>query len=84
MEAHQGEEGAHHDPAPLGLVIGRNVRRLRGRDKQATVARACGVSQSTIARIEQGQRLPAVDLLLALADYFGVTMDALVREPPAS
>jgi transcriptional regulator with XRE-family HTH domain len=35
-------------------------------------ARATGISYSTIAYIEQGRQIPALDTLLMLANYYGL------------
>lgn len=81
METPPEGEGIAEESARLRGILGRNVERFRGEELQETVARAIGVSQSTIARMEAGQRLPSVVVLKRLAAYFGTTMDALTEEP---
>jgi len=55
----------------------------------ATLRRAAGISQSELANMlkispsavgmyEQGRREPALDILAAMAEFFGVTIDFLV------
>lgn len=46
---------------------------------QRQVAEEIGVSNATISRLVSGSsRYPDVDVLLKLADYFGVTTDYLL------
>lgn len=45
---------------------------------QTEVADAIGVSQVAYGRYESGQREPSFDMLNALADYFGVSVDAVL------
>ncbi len=52
--------------------------RKASRLTQADVARAVGVSRTMIVRYESGERCPPLDILLKLADFFGVSLDYLV------
>ena len=45
------------------------------------VAAATGISKSTLSRVEQGQRRPTQELLLALAQAYRVPLDDLVGAP---
>lgn len=45
--------------------------------KQQDVADALGVSRSTYANYEAGRRAPDIDLLMNLADIYGITLDEL-------
>jgi transcriptional regulator with XRE-family HTH domain len=45
--------------------------------KQEELGRAIHLTKSTISRIESGDRSVSVDTLLALADYFSVSVDYL-------
>src|SRR4051794_17717769 len=45
------------------------------------VARATGISKSTMSRLETGQRRPTLELLLALSHTYRVTLDDLVAAP---
>lgn len=38
----------------------------------------CNISRVTYYRYESGERLPTLETLIALADYFGVSIDYLV------
>lgn len=42
------------------------------------LAQAIGVAHTTLARIEKNERKMSVPQAIALADYFGVTIDYLV------
>ena len=44
---------------------------------KANVAKALNIATSSMTYYEQGQTLPSIDKLYALADYYGVTMDWL-------
>ena len=44
---------------------------------QAEIAKLCGSSQATIAKIETGKALPSVKMLIWWADYFDVSLDYL-------
>ncbi|GAB4423711.1 MAG: hypothetical protein OHK0015_01590 [Chloroflexi bacterium OHK40] len=65
--------------------LGKKVRYLRERDglSQSELAQALGLSESSkgfISEIESGKKLPRAELLLRLADLFGVTTDYLLRD----
>ncbi len=44
---------------------------------QGELAKALGVSRSTISMYEQGVRMPTIEGMEAIADYFNVDMDYL-------
>lgn len=44
------------------------------------VAKATGISQSTLSDWKTGRAKPKVDKLLKLAEYFGVTVDYFLKE----
>jgi transcriptional regulator with XRE-family HTH domain len=65
-------------------AVGPRLRALR-RDRQFTLAELSGVtgiSVSTLSRLESGQRRPTLELLLPLAQAYGVPIDELVGAPP--
>lgn len=64
-------------------AVGPKLRSLRKqRDiTLADLARATGISQSTLSRLESGSRRPNLDLLLPLARAYGVPLDELVGAP---
>ena len=57
------------------------LRHMRGLS-QAALAKALGLSTSTIAMYEQGRREPSVSVIIALADALGVTIDYLLTGQP--
>lgn len=62
------------------LYLHENLRRFRN-DRNLTqeeVAGALGVSPQAVSRWETGAACPDVELLPALANFYGVTLDALV------
>lgn len=64
------------------LVNLRKVHRYRDIE-QADMAQRVGVSPSTFAAIERGERDPKLTVALKIADVLGVTIDELTgRKPP--
>ncbi|MEU2032516.1 helix-turn-helix domain-containing protein [Nocardia amamiensis] len=64
-------------------AVGPRLRALR-RDRGITlvdVAATTGVSESTLSRLESGQRRPTLELLLPLARVYDVPLDDLVGAP---
>lgn len=59
-----------------------NIRRAR-KIKQIEVAKALGVNQSTVSGWENGTREADYETLRRLADYLGVTVDALLGRSEA-
>ncbi len=59
-----------------------NIKDIRTRKglTQAEVASALGVSSVVYSRYETGSRQPSIDILIQLADIFGVTVDYLGRQ----
>ena len=63
------------------MKIGSNIAALR-KEKgitQEELANALGVSAQAVSKWENNSSCPAVSLLTDIADYFGVTVDALLR-----
>ena len=64
-------------------AVGPRLRALR-RDRGITLAdlaATTGVSESTLSRLESGQRRPSLELLLPLARTYDVPLDDLVDAP---
>ena len=57
-----------------------NIKDIRVRKglTQAEVASAVGVSSVVYSRYETGSRQPSIDMLVQMADIFGVTVDYLL------
>lgn len=56
-----------------------NIKRLRLQDglPQAQLAKALGVSKSTVSMWETGERTPTLETLEFIADYFNVDLNVL-------
>ena len=64
----------------MNLKIGENLRRFR-RERELTqeeVASHLGVSFQAVSKWERNEGYPDITLLPAIANYFGVTVDALI------
>jgi len=63
--------------------VGTRFKRLRTRRRLTLtrVANATGISKSTLSRLENGQRRPTLELLLALSRAYRVPLDDLVGAP---
>jgi transcriptional regulator with XRE-family HTH domain len=63
--------------------VGARLRHLRAQRgvTLTALARATGISKSTLSRLETGQRRPTLELLLPLAETYGVPLDDLVGAP---
>ena len=59
---------------PLNI---KDIRLLKGLT-QSDVAAALGVSSVVYSRYETGKRQPSIDMLIQMADIFGVTVDFLL------
>ena len=61
-------------------MLGSRIALLRRKAglSQSELARRLRISPSAVGMYEQGRREPAVDVLLAMAQIFGVTMDYLL------
>ncbi|GAB3713971.1 helix-turn-helix domain-containing protein [Nocardiopsis oceani] len=72
-----------HETEDVLDVVGARLRALR-RDRGITLADLAvttGVSESTLSRLESGQRRATLELLLPLARTYGVPLDDLVGAP---
>ncbi|MFJ6855630.1 helix-turn-helix domain-containing protein [Streptomyces sp. NPDC091271] len=49
----------------------------------AGISRATGISSSTLSRIETGRRKPTLEVVLQLAEEYGVSLDELAGTAPA-
>jgi transcriptional regulator with XRE-family HTH domain len=63
------------------ICLSFNIKHLRDLKKisQETLAESIGVNRTQIASYESGV-WPKPDILLAIADYFGVSIDSLLRK----
>lgn len=70
---YQGAEGVIMEEFPSRL---RKLRE-RQRRKQYVVSELCGLNRSSIRRYERGEREPGLKELIAISDYFEVSIDYL-------
>jgi transcriptional regulator with XRE-family HTH domain len=63
--------------------VGPRLKRLRAQRRMTLtgVAKATGISKSTLSRLETGGRRPTLELLLALSHAYRVPLDYLVGAP---
>lgn len=61
-------------------MLGPRIAALRHRSKmsQSELARQLGISASAVGMYEQGRREPSLDILVTMAEIFGVTTDYLL------
>ena len=62
------------------MTFAENLLRLRTERKlkQAELAQQAGIGQRAYQTYERGQREPTLSTLVALADYYDLTLDELV------
>jgi len=58
-------------------AIGKRLRELRGARSQQEVADATGVSKMAISGYEAGKRIPKDGMKIALANYYGKTVEEI-------
>lgn len=65
-------------------AVGSRLRAIRKQRERTLhdVAAETGISESTLSRLEAGLRRPTLELLLPLAQAYGVQMDELIGAPP--
>lgn len=52
--------------------------RLERRLTQAELQKQTGIEQALLSKYENGQRVPTTQALIALADFYGVSIDYLL------
>ena len=57
--------------------IAEKLVELRGEKTQAEVAENVGISLSTLAMYETGERIPRDEIKIRLANYYGTTVESL-------
>lgn len=62
------------------MKIGDRMKRLRAEKgiMQQQVCDALDIEQSTLANYENNRRVPKTDILVAIANFYGVPLDYLV------
>ncbi len=63
----------------MQINLGSKIRQLRHRDgrTQESLAEALGVTSQAVSRWESGGSYPDVEIMPAIANYFGITIDEL-------
>ena len=56
----------------------KNIRKER-KLNQLRVAMDLNISREALSHYENGKRSPDIDMLLKLSDYYGVSIDYLIR-----
>lgn len=71
------------DVAVIVYGIGPRLRAVRAENGAtlAAVARATGISLSTLSRLESGKRRPTLELLIPLARHYRIALDHLIDAP---
>lgn len=64
----------------MEITIGENIRRLRieRRMTQEQLAEILNVTNAAVSKWERGDSFPDITMLFPIADYFGVSVDALI------
>lgn len=70
------------DLRPTGSVFGRNLRYLRKsvNANGKEIAKIFGVNHSTYSKYENGLVQPSMEGLIAISEFFGVTVDDLLKK----
>ena len=65
----------------LNLVVSKNLQMLRKERKltQQEFAEMLGYSDKSVSKWELGKAIPSADILLKIADFYNVSVDALLR-----
>ena len=63
----------------MKLTLGQKIKELRKRDdrKQEDLANALGVTNQAVSRWEKDGSYPDMEMIPAIANYFGITIDEL-------
>lgn len=55
------------------------VLRAKRNVKQTDMTREIGIARQTLSMIERGEQFPTIRQIAALSDFFGVSIDYLVK-----
>lgn len=59
------------------LATNLRVQRARTNVRQQDVAEVTGIDQAALSQYENGTRVPSIETVVRLADYYGVSLDSL-------
>ena len=64
------------------MYLAKNLKNLRKQKglSQIDFSADIGLSRSTVANWETGERQPDIEMIIRLAEYFGVTLDELILQ----
>ena len=57
--------------------MNKKLIQLRGNRSQEEVAKALGISVSALSMYEQGNRIPRDEIKIRMANYYGISIEAL-------
>jgi len=68
------------------VLLGKKIKELRKKHKltQTEFGEKIGVTKSTIATYENDTRLPSYNVLVKIANTYGVSIDSLLLDEPDS
>jgi len=68
------------------VILGKKIKELRKKHKltQEQFGEMLGVTKSTIATYENDTRLPSYNVLVKMANTFGISIDSLLLDEPDS
>ncbi|MCI6844814.1 MAG: helix-turn-helix transcriptional regulator [Coriobacteriaceae bacterium] len=66
------------------LATNLRVQRAKKRVRQQDVADAVSIDQAALSQYENGTRVPNVETVVKLADYYGISLDTLAGRTKAT
>ena len=66
------------------LATNLRVQRAKKRVRQKDVANAVSIDQAALSQYENGTRVPNVETVVKLADYYGISLDTLAGRTKAT
>lgn len=66
------------------LATNLRVQRAKKRVRQQDVADAVSIDQAALSQYENGTRVPSVETVVKLADYYGISLDTLAGRTKAT
>ena len=66
------------------LATNLRIQRAKKWVRQQDVANAVSIDQAALSQYENGIRVPSVDVVVRLADYYGISLDTLAGRTKAA
>lgn len=66
------------------LATNLRIQRAKKRVRQQDVADAVSIDQAALSQYENGTRVPSVETVARLADYYGISLDTLAGRTKAT